>query len=161
MQLKERQFDPRYIYAKLDFESLETMHKDYVSYFGNHQIFPAEKYNAEADRIKKQWIDHPVSGGCRSMESDLEQLLYAYRKVEGRENLQRVVINQLFGKLYSYFWEMFNDNAVGYLTDEKWSTYLTQYQKAIKFNKDLKLTGWNQSPIENIEKEIAKIVTKK
>lgn len=161
MELKPRLKDPRYWSAKSDFKALEDMQGDYGAFFPTHPIHAPGNHQREKERIEKEWLVHPVVGGGRSKEKDLENLWIAWSNVNNLEIERRATINLLFARIYEYFSEILLDYEIGYVNDQLMEEYMVHYKNAIATNKNLSLDCWNREPIKLIEKQIAKIVKTK
>ena len=74
--------------------------------------------------------------------------------------LQVSILNQMFGQVYSYYFDMLNDNNIGYLSDENFAKYLEDYNSAINRNKELKLDCYNKEPFNQIERKISELILK-
>jgi len=129
----------------------------YKNQFINNRLFPESNYLKEIEKVKEKWQASPVTGGCRSLEKDLENLLISFKFICRDEKENRESIELLFKRVYGYFGSMVNDHDRGHLPANRFIEYLNQYQKIISLNKELGFQNWLVEPFELIQSKISEL----
>ncbi len=161
MQLKERPAVytvPRYFgQAKPDFKELAETHKVYEEEVINSKLWPKSKYETERQNLINHYEKFHNNTAGWSIDSELERLLLAYKKIEILESRLSSRMKIIFDYLYSDFNDLVNDLNQRYISRDTYNSYFPLYKEAIETNKGLQLNHWNKPIVEKIEQAIAEL----
>jgi hypothetical protein len=142
-KLKPRNKYEWYLYATADFILLDRQQSEYAELL-KHPMLCSNDYWKEVEKIMLQCKRNPTPGGQRKEARKLEAFLSANNYYKQLQNVSIEQINQSFVHVYEYFEDMFKDNKVGYLEDDKFEEYLASYEYSINKNKNNNLNCWDK-----------------